>query len=248
MKLIDFKLSKNDLFEMPAGPVGILAGFEYREESFVDDRDPRLDGTIRFTDESGNTYPFVSDVMNSSPSSDSSGSRDVTSLFTEVQLPVFETVDVQAALRYEDFSDIGDTTVGRIAVGWRPIEQVLLRGSWSQAYRVPNLVTVNEGDVARSNTRDDFVCFNVDPAENSLDCRYSMQRLAAGSSELVPEESINTTIGIVVDPIENLTVTLDFWEIEKENTIGLFGEENHTALDLLLLAGVGHRQLCFATR
>lgn len=239
LKLIDFKLSRNDLFDMPAGPVGIVAGIEFREESFIDDRDPRLDGTITYVDNSGNTYPFISDVMNSSPSSDSSGSRDVTSLFTELQIPLFESVDVQAALRYEDFSDIGNTTVPRLAVGWRPIEQVLLRASWSEAFRVPNLVTVNEGDVARSNTRDDFVCFFADPDEVTLDCRYSMQRLAAGSQDLVPEESTNTSFGIVIDPIENLTVTLDFWEIEKDNTIGLFGEENHTALDLLLLLQQG---------
>lgn len=239
LKLIDFKLSRNDLFEMPAGPVGLLAGIEFREESFVDDRDPRLDGTINYVDNSGNTFPFVSDVMNSSPSSDSRGSRDVTSLFTELQIPLFESVDVQAALRYEDFSDIGNTTVPRLAVGWRPIDQVLLRASWSEAFRVPNLVTVNEGDVARNNTRDDFVCFFADPDENTLDCRYAMQRLASGSQTLVPEESTNTSFGIVVDPIENLTITLDFWEIEKDNTIGLFGEENHTALDLLFLLEQG---------
>ena len=239
LKLIDFKLSRNDLFEMPAGPVGLLAGIEFREESFVDDRDPRLDGTINFTDRTGNTYPFVSDVMNSSPSSDSRGSRDVTSLFTELQIPLFESVDLQAALRYEDFSDVGNTTVPRLAVGWRPIEQVLLRASWSEAFRVPNLVTVNEGDVARSNTRNDFVCFFADPGEDTLDCRYSMQRLAAGSQSLVPEESTNTSFGIVIDPIENLTISLDFWEIEKDNTIGLFGEENHTALDLLFLLQQG---------
>ncbi len=239
LKLIDLKLSRNDIYELPAGPIGLLAGIEFREESFIDDRDPRLDGTINFVDNDGNTFPFVSDVMNSSPSSDSRGSRDVTSLFTELQIPVFENVDVQAALRYEDFSDIGDTTVGRLAVGWRPIEQVLLRGSWSESYRVPNLVTVNEGDVARSNTRNDFTCFFADPDEDTLDCRYSMQRLAAGSQNLVPEESTNTSIGVVVNPIDGLTFTLDFWEIEKDNTIGLFGEENHTALDLLFLIQAG---------
>ena len=242
LKLIDLKLSRNDIYELPAGPVGFLAGIEYREESFIDDRDPRLDGTITFVDNNSNTYPFVSDVMNSSPSSDSRGSRDVTSLFTELQIPVLESVDVQAALRFEDFSDVGNTTVGRLAVGWRPIEPLLLRGSWSESYRVPNLVTVNEGDVARSNTRDDFVCFFADPNEDTLDCRYPMQRLASGSQNLVPEESTNTSIGVVFEPFEALTLTLDFWEIEKENTIGLFGEENHTALDLLFLleAGTGN--------
>ncbi len=234
----DFRMSNPEVFELPAGPVGFLAGFEHRTEKFVDDRDDRLDGTIAFTDAEGDTYPFVSDVVNSSPTPDSSGSRDVDSLFFEFQIPVLESLDVQAALRYEDFSDVGDTTVGKIAFGWRPIEQILLRGSWSQAFRAPNLVTINEDIVARNNTRTDWACtyaadFGGDPDQDTLDCVNSTQRIAQGSDQLQPEKSDNTSIGIVLEPIENLTITVDFWSIEKEDTIGLFGEENHTLLDLV---------------
>lgn len=239
LKMLDFKMSNGELFDVWGGPAGFLAGIEWREVSFVDDRDPRLDGTITYTDNSGNTYPFVADVMNSSPTGDSSGSRDVFSAFTELQLPLHDTVNVQLALRFEDFSDIGNTTVGKIAAGWRPIDSLLLRGSWSEAYRVPNLVTVNESGVARSNTRDDFVCFYVDPDETLLDCSYGMQRAAGGSDQLVPEESDNTSIGVVWDATDNLTFTLDWWSIEKDGAIGLFGEENHTALDLLRLLEAG---------
>lgn len=241
--LIDAKLSKNDLFKGWAGDIAGLIGFEYRDESFDDDRDDRLDGTIVFTDRDGDTFPFVSDVANSSPTADNSGSRDVTSLFAELQVPLHETLDLQLALRYEDFSDVGDTTVGKVAFGWRPIEQVLVRGSWSQAFRAPNLVTINEDIVARSNTRTDFACEYVlqvtgDPAD-ILDCRNNIQRTAQGSGALEPEESDNTSFGIVLEPFEGLTFTLDYWSIDKENTIGLFGEENHTILDLVQRIGNG---------
>jgi outer membrane receptor protein involved in Fe transport len=67
-----------------------------------------------------------------------------------------------------------------------------------------------------------------------------MQRAAGGSDQLVPEESINTSIGIVWDATDSLTFTVDFWSIEKDDTIGLFGEENHTALDLLRLIEAGN--------
>jgi len=220
----------------------ILAGVEWREESFVDDRDPRLDGTIQFTDNAGNGFPIVSDVMNSSPTLDSNGSRDVFAAFTEFQIPLHATLDAQVALRYEDFSDVGDTTVGKVALGWRPVEPLLIRGSWSEAYRVPNLVTINESGVARSNTVDDRVCeyaASFDPTGDVLDCSYSVQRAAGGSKDLVPEESENMSIGVVWDVTDNLTLTLDYWAIEKEMTIGLFGEENHTALDLLNLLDAG---------
>jgi len=247
LKMFDFKVSNPELFNLPAGPVGFLVGAEYRDESFKDDRDPRLDGTIVFTDWEGDSYPFVSDVVNSSPTPDNAGSRTVSSLFTEFAIPVFDTLDVQLAIRYEDFSDIGDTTVPKIAFGWRATEWLMLRGSWSEAYRAPNLVTINEQLVVRNNTRNDYTCIYAaenggDPDQDTLDCRNSIQRRAIGSKDLKPEQSTNTSIGLVLTPTENLTLTVDFWSIEKDDTIGLFGEENHTLLDLLfrLEAGTGN--------
>ncbi len=239
LTMIDFKIAHPAIYELPAGPVGFVMGAEYREESFEDDRDPRLDGTIQFTDYSGTTYPFVADVVNSSPTPDSRGSRNVTSIFTELQIPVLDNLDVQAALRYEDFSDTISTTVGKVAFGWQPTEMLMVRGSWSEAFRAPNLITINESIVARNNTRTDFAClyaaeFGGDPGQNSLDCSNTVQRVAQGSDQLVPEESTNTNLGIVFEPLKDLTLTVDYWTIEKENTIGLFGEENHTLLDLVM--------------
>jgi outer membrane receptor protein involved in Fe transport len=249
LKMVDFKISNPELFNMPAGPVGFLMGAEYREESFLDDRDPRIDGTITYTHRDGQTYPYVSDVINSSPSSDSWGDRDTFSAFVEFALPLFDNFDVQAALRYEDASDYGSTTVGKLAFGWRVFEPLLIRGSWSEAYRAPNLITVFEGLVVRANTRTSYVCryaeemWDVgrspdDPryeeARNELDCSDSVQRRASGSEFLEPETSTNTSIGLVWEPTENLMFTVDFWSIEKKDTIGLFGENNHSLLDTLL--------------
>ena len=245
LKMIDFKLSRPDLFEGWAGPIGALFGTEYRVETFVDDRDPRLDGTITYTDIDGDTFPYISDVMNSSPSSDSKGRRRTFSLFGELAIPVFENFDLQAAVRYEDASDYGDTTVGKLAFGWNVLDSLLLRGSWSEAFRAPNLITVNESLVVRNNTNDDWLCqyaqdFSSLPEAQDLDCSYSMQRRARGSADLEPEKSENQSIGIVLNPIDNLTFTIDFWKIEKEDTIGLFGEENHTLLDLLYYLEAGN--------
>jgi len=153
-------------------------------------------------------------------------------------MPVIEDLDVQLALRHENFSDVGSTTVGKVAFGWRPMDEILLRGSWSEAFRAPNLITINEDLVARSNSRRDWLCtyaaeYGGDPDEDIVDCYNSIQRTAQGSQALQPETSTNTSVGLVVEPIDNLTITVDFWKIEKDNTIGLFGEENHTLLDLV---------------
>jgi len=237
----DLKISNVGLFEMPAGAVGFVAGYEFREETYKDDRDPRLDGTITFTDFEGDTYPFTSDVVNSSPTPDGAGGRKTNSLFAELQVPLHETLDVQLAARFEDFDDIGNTTVGKVAFGWRPAEGLLFRGSWSEAFRAPNLITINEAFVARSNTLNDYACFYG--ADNGTidedDCRYAIQRNATGSTALVPEESTNTSIGLVFEPLEGLSITADYWTIEKDGTIGLFGEENHILYDLVLRLEAG---------
>ena len=260
---------------MPAGPVGFLVGYEWRKESYVDDRDPRLDGTIRFMRESDpinapgvfdiegdfdscdpdtteigcsadgyDTYPVTSDIVGASPTPDSSGDRTTNSVFMEFAIPLHETIDVQLAGRYEDFDDIGGTAVGRFAFGYRPIDQLLFRGSLSTAFRAPNLITINEQFVARANTRDDWVCqFADDLADNGSDelCdrAYSMQRQATGSRELEPEESTNTSLGFVLTPVDGLVMTFDYWTIDKDDTIGLFGEENHILYDLVLRLAAG---------
>jgi len=253
LSMWDIKASNPDIFAMPAGPVGFVAGYEYRRQSYEDDRDPRLDGTIRFLrdpdldgvfdvegDFEGDTYPLTSDVVNSSPTPDGKGDRTTNSLFAEFQIPLLSTVDVQLAGRYEDFDDVGSTTVGKVAFGWRPVEQLLFRGSWSEAFRAPNLITINEAFVARSNTLNDYVCFyGEDQGTLDEDCDYGIQRQATGSKSLKAEESTNTSIGVVITPVEGLTLTVDYWGIEKKDTVGLFGEENHILYDLVLRLQAG---------
>jgi hypothetical protein len=278
LSMWDLKMSNPEIFQMPAGPVGLLVGYEWRRETYVDNRDPRLDGTIRFMRESDpinapgvfdiegdfdscdpdttpigcsedgfDTYPLTSDIVGASPTPDGRGSRTTNSLFAEMQVPLHRTLDLQLAARYEDFDDIGDTTVGKVAFGWRPFDMLLFRGSWSEAFRAPNLITINEQFVARSNSLNDWVCQYAENETGAADdsfCAnsYSIQRQATGSKELVPEESTNTSIGLVLTPLEGLTLTVDYWTIQKDGTIGLFGEENHILYDLILRldAGIGN--------
>ena len=239
LTMFDFKISNNELWTLPAGDVGLLLGFELRDEEMDDDRDPRLDGTITYTDYEGDTYPLVADVLNSSPTGDVSGSRDVTSFFAELQIPVAESVDMQVAVRNEDFSDFGNATVGKLAVGWQAAPWISLRASVSTAFRAPNIIQVNEKTVVRSGTRYDRAAFQVNAVQSvenviDSDSRYTIQRMATGASGLDAEESDNTSFGFVLTPTDNLLVTVDTWTIEKDKTIGLFGRENQTVNDMLL--------------
>jgi len=240
LTMLDFKVANNEVMELPAGPLGMMFGFEYRHETVLDDRDPRLDGTINYIDYESDTYPEVSDVVNSSPTGDVSGKRNAMSLFAEAQLPLAENVNAQFAMRYEDLSDVDRALVGKIAIGWEITDGILFRASASTAFRAPNIIQINEKIVVRSGTRNDYAMYRVEQLNgldpDDLNSRLSMQRQATGANNLVSEESENTSIGFVFSPpqVDDLTITADYWSIEKENTIGLFGRGNHTVEDMSL--------------
>ena len=236
--MMDFKASRPDLFELPAGSVGMLIGFEARKESYQDKRDPRINGEFTYTvpagPKTGETFPIISDVVNSSATPDSSGSRVTYSLFSELAIPLHETVDAQLAIRYEDSNDYGDATVGKFAIGWQPIDQVKLRYSASETFRAPAMILVNEGYLGRSSSATDHLIRYAAGGETIDDDYYSMQRVTEGNPGLTPELGENESIGIVLEPIDNLIITMDKWSIETEDTVGIFGMTNAILLDTLI--------------
>lgn len=231
----DFKFSNNEIFDLPAGPAAMLVGFEARKESYTDERDPRMNGQITYTVPSGplagTTFPLISDIVNSSATPDSGGSRTTYSINAELALPLHEDVDMQLALRSENSSDYGEATVSKMALGWQVIDQVKLRYSRSETFRAPPLILINEGYLARSVSVNDAL-FEVAYGANQLD--YSMQRVNEGNPNLKPENGDNESLGIVIEPINNLIITLDKWSIETEDTLGSFGMSNAILLDALI--------------
>ena len=237
----DFKASHPALFNMPAGPVAALFGFEYREEKYTDDRDPRLDGTIKFSSViTGLTFPFVGDVLGSSPTVDTTGERETNSIFAELIIPLADNIESQVALRHEDPDDTESSTVGKLAIGWNVTENLTLRGSLSTSFRVPNLIQQNQPYVTRSGNVDDAVGEYLGNS-SVLDDRYQIGSYRIGNPNLKPEESENTSLGLVWTPeiIEGLMITYDSWEIEKENTIVLLGRQNRMVADLVDLLDYG---------
>ena len=232
----DLKMTNDSVFSMPAGDVGMLVGAEVRKETMDDARDPRINGTIVYSTppQAANqaTFPYISDIVNSSPSPNTYGERVVTSLFTELQIPLANNLDSQLAVRAENSDDYGSNVVGKFALGWEPTSWGKLRASTSTSFRAPNLITVNEGLVVRNNSQEDALLTAALGEE--YDSAYSIQRVAQGNEDLEAEEATNSSVGFVLTPGDNLVVTVDKWEIATENTIGLFGERNHILLDTLI--------------
>lgn len=251
LTMADLKVSRNDLFQLPAGPVGFGAGVEFRHETFEDDRDPRLDGTTAFVALDGSSNG--SDVLGASPTPDSRGSRDVFSAFGELIVPVISpdmnvplvhSFDLQFAGRFESYTTFGDVAKPRIAASWRPVSWLQVRGAWSLGFRAPGLPQLFESGIQRSNTRTDWIRCEADLRAGRIanfdDCTRTQSVVSnrSGSQDLTPETSENFTVGLTLDPplpdrLGNLTLTLDYWQIDQRNLIGIFGDSNAITLDYL---------------
>jgi len=248
--LADFKLSNASVYELPAGDVGFATGVEARRESFFDDRDDRLDGTTTFTDVVTGDFVTTSDVLGSSPTPDTSGSRWVVSAFAELAVPVVspdmdiplvQSFDLQIAGRYEDFEVSGSTFKPKVAASWVVTEGLMFRGAWSEGFRAPNLVQIFDTGIRRVNTRDDLVICQARVEAGDLadlgDCPgQGVESVRSGTSELGNENTTQINIGVVLEPefMPGLTLTADYWRVEQSDIVGIFGDANQIALDLLL--------------
>ena len=254
LALWDFKVSRPDLLTLPGGDLGVAAGVELRHETISDNRDPRVDGTIKFTDAvSGEVQ--TADLFGVSPTPDSKGSRNVGSAYLELAVPVISpemniplvrSVEMQLAGRYEHYSDFGDVAKPKIAVAWDLFDGVRVRGSYSKGFRAPNLLQVNSSVVTRGNTRVDYIFCEADLRAGRITtfsaCSASVVATAqrAGNQDLKAETSESQSVGLVLQPkflpeqLGRLTFTVDYWDTKQNGIIGVFGEGNALILDYLL--------------
>ncbi len=249
----DFKVSKPDLFSLPAGDVGMATGVELRRETQMDDRDSRIDGSTTFTDPISGAV--LSDLINSSINPDTKGHRTVASTYLEfaaplvspeMSIPLVHRLEVQLAGRYEHYSDFGSTAKPKVAGAWDLFDGLRIRGSWAQGFRAPNLEQINASVVSRSNTRTDYVFCEADLRARRISsfssCSRSLLTTArrAGNPDLKPEESETLSYGVVLEShfipeaFGRLTFTVDYWKVKQKGLIGVFGEGNALILDYLL--------------
>jgi iron complex outermembrane receptor protein len=249
----DFRASRPDLFTLPGGDVGMAFGAEVRKDIQLDDRDPRVDGTIKWTD----TVTGIvqdSDLYGVSPTPDTRGSRTVYSAYAELAIPIISeemnvplirSLTLQAAGRYEHYSDFGSIAKPKVAAAWDLFEGWRIRGSWAQGFRAPNLEQTNATLVTRGNTRTDWVRCEADLRARriaSFDaCAQQFVTTArrAGNPNLDPETSDTFTIGTVLQPPFlntgklRTTFTVDYWQVKQKGIVGVYGEGNALINDYL---------------
>jgi len=174
-----------------------------------------------------------------------SGSRTVYALFAELNVPILSNLDVTAAVRYDKYSDFGNTTNPKFGFRYQPSQTLLVRGSYSTGFRAPSLYEINAAQTYTNTTEQD------DPVNcpggvllpgktRATSCGQQFQALFGGNQNLDPEESKNLTLGVVFEPINNLTLGADFYRIELEKQIGSQSEDDVFA-DPVKYAALYHR-------
>lgn len=218
------------LFELPAGPFGVAAGYEFREQ----DGFFQPDGVV------------IAGDSNGVPAFASSGGFDVNEFYVEARAPLLrdapgaELLEISAAVRYTDYDFTSSETTWKGAVVWRPFSDLTLRGSVSTGLRAPSIGELFTSEEAIDEIFDDPCAVGRTPDnQNVVDGCASigavdveqpneqLRIIALGNTSLKPEESDNITLGATYVPswvdnlswVDGLVFELNWYQIEITDAI-----------------------------
>ena len=204
-----------------AEPLNVAFGIEQRSESYeITSGDQG--STYK---EGGQSYPgfLTSDA--------GKHSRTNWAIYGDVAASPVEKLKIDAALRFEHFSDFGDTTVGKLTGRYDFNPAFALRGTIANGFRAPTLA------------EEYYSATNVSPTSAVVQLPPNSASAALlGFGPLQPEKSDNYSIGFVAHPTSGLFMTLDFYQIDIKNRIigsGLYlGLSGTTVISPAVLAAI----------
>lgn len=227
--------NKNDLMFMqahisgpvvslPAGDLMFSSGVEYREDQLSLEVDQAQRTATFDVSWGGSSTPVISPV------------REITEFYLELGIPVLDNLDIELAARYSDYSDIDQSTTNpKIGLIYQPLDMLKLRASYSTGFRAPTMAQMYQGRTSNintnmydpcnpdnaagfSSTKPECVALGLDPtfSQNAI---QSNDIIGGGNPDLKPEEAENMTLGVVLEPMDNLSFTLDYFAIEQTNVV-----------------------------
>ncbi|QOL48965.1 TonB-dependent receptor plug domain-containing protein [Massilia litorea] len=214
-----------ELVQLGGGALTLATGAEFHHDG---DEDRSLDGDA--------LVPY----QNRMPSH-SRGSRNIAAAFAELDLPFTKELDVGLAVRGDRYSDFGSTVNPKLTVRWQPTKLLMLRGSASTGFRAPTIFDRYgyrlPGATALTTARwdDPLLCPGgrmgvpgtgtaVAGANPLVVCNAILPIQQGSNPDVEPEKARNLTAGVVVEPIRNATVSVDWYDIRVRNSIGVLAQ------------------------
>lgn len=206
--------------------LGLALGGEYRNENFrirAGDRASYVNGPFVANGAPGGAQVFPG----FQPQNQVDVSRNGYAGYVELDAEVTDALSVQAAGRYEHYSDFGDTVNGKLAGRLQLFSGVAVRGSISTGFRAPSLAQQYFNTTSTNNVAGTLIDILTVPVSNPV-------AVALGSKPLQPEKATNFGGGLTFDPIPGFNVTADYYQIRIRDRIVLTENLQGAAVNALL--------------
>ncbi len=161
------------------------------------------------------------------PQNAGSWSRDVYGIYGELDIHPVPAWDIDFAGRFEHYTDFGNAEIGKISSRYDITRWVAVRGTISNGFEAPTLA------------EEHYSALNVSPTGASGDLAVDSQAARdIGAVPLKPERSTNVSGGIVLQPMRNVSVTADFYQINlRDRIVAAGGETGQPALNAIEATG-----------
>ncbi|NEX61695.1 TonB-dependent receptor [Noviherbaspirillum sp. 17J57-3] len=196
----DFKASR-EFGKLEGGAIGVAVGGEFRHEY------TRLDPTAG-TDR-GNIIGLGYSAY--------SGQRNVGALYAEVLAPVLKTLELSAAIRGDHYTDVGNSFTPKVGAKWTPIKELAIRGTYAEGFRAPSAAENGVGGLAAFSTASDPARCRLGIASACSPANVAL--ITSPNPALQPEKSKSYSLGVVWDPLPRTSISLDVWQIDRNNEI-----------------------------
>ncbi|RDS80235.1 TonB-dependent receptor [Dyella monticola] len=198
-------LSANrSLFDLPGGSAGLAVGAQFRYEA---QNDPALN---------------PDDLYQGLGIAQTKGDRNVSGAYAEFDMPLLDSLEVDASGRFDHYSDVGNNFSPKVGFKWKPLDWVAIRGTFSKGFRAPSFAENG------SSSAEGFVTLNPAQYTNFVNAHggdaystvpYSLAEYTVANPNIKPEKATNFTFGVVVQPTSWLNASLDYYDIKKTNVI-----------------------------
>ena len=150
-----YDLSANitgELFQLPAGPLSIAAGYEHRQNKASDTPDAFVNALPTNIPTPASGSAFASNTTTTAQTrSPTKGQYKLDEIYAEAAIPLLKDVplakslDISLAARYSDYDTVGGDSTLKAGLGWRPIQDILVRGTYAQGFRAPSILELYQG-------------------------------------------------------------------------------------------------------
>ncbi|SDR19700.1 Secretin and TonB N terminus short domain-containing protein [Pseudoxanthomonas sp. CF385] len=211
---LSFTLDTPALFTMPAGDVGFAAAIEYGQQSYEINPDP---------------LALTADAYYGPRYGDGKGDRDRWSVAGEFRLPLLSSLQASLAGRYDRY-EYGNKNPGKFTYSagleWRPVDTLLVRGSYGTGFRAPDMHYLFAGDdYYRTLSTDYYQCRTDEPGFTDGECYddgtwdINTFDVYTGNMDLDVETSKSFSAGFVWSPFANFDLAVDYYRIKVSNQV-----------------------------